>query len=143
MKTTTETSFTLITQVIDLWQQELKIEFRKYNLSYVEFTVLSSLLWLKEQQEEVTQVNICNYANIKPMNASIIVRGLQTKGFIKCQEHSVDTRAKAINITAEGLKKMQILTKQVEALNNTFLEIPQQDFLKFTKKLETIRNNKN
>jgi DNA-binding MarR family transcriptional regulator len=139
---TTESSFTLLSQVIDLWQDELKAELSQYKLSYIEFTVLTSLLYLREQRNEVTQVNICTYANIKPMNASIVVRGLQAKGFIKRQEHSIDTRAKAINFTTEGLKTLQTAVTEVEALNVSFFETSQAELLKVTKKLEEIRNTK-
>ena len=77
MKKATETSFILLSQINELWQEEVKVELAKYNLTNAEFVVMSSLLWLAEQQEQVTQVNVCTYSNTKPMNTSIVLRKMQ------------------------------------------------------------------
>jgi DNA-binding MarR family transcriptional regulator len=141
-KTIVESSFSILSQVVDLWQDELKTELRQYNLSYIEFTLLSGLLWLSEKEAEVTQVNICTYTSIKAMNASIVMRGLQAKGFVKRQEHSVDTRAKTIKFTEKGLEIMETVIAKVEELNISFFNTSTAEFLKITKALETIRNSR-
>jgi DNA-binding MarR family transcriptional regulator len=142
MKKATETSFILLSQVSELWQDEIKTELDKYNLTNAEFVVLSSLLWLTEQQEQVTQVNVCTYSNTKPMNTSIVLRKIQNRKFIQRKEHPVDTRAKLINLTAEGTKVTNEIVQKIEAINARFFGVSAKEVADFTKKLKDIRDAK-
>ncbi len=142
MKKATETSFILLSQISELWQNEIKTELDKYDLTNAEFIALSSLLWLTEQQEQVTQVNVCTYSNIKPMNTSIVLRKIQNRKFIQRKEHPVDTRAKLINLTAEGIKVTTEIVQKIEAINARFFAISPKEVNDFTKKLKDIRDTK-
>jgi DNA-binding MarR family transcriptional regulator len=145
MKTKTqhhETTFTLITQVSDLWQESVNEELKKNGLTTNEFNILNSLIWLKNESTHVTQVNICEYINVKPMNTSIIMRKLQTKKLIQRKEHPVDTRAKTISLTPIGEKKIADVVQAVEALTVSFFKIEPSKIAEFNKRILEIRNNK-
>jgi DNA-binding MarR family transcriptional regulator len=145
MKTKTqhhETTFTLITQVSDLWQESVNEELKKNGLTTNEFNILNSLIWLKNESAHVTQVNICEYINVKPMNTSIIMRKLQTKKLIQRKEHPVDTRAKTISLTPIGEKKIADVVQAVEALTVSFFKIEPSKIAEFNKRILEIRNNK-
>ncbi|MEQ1733719.1 MAG: MarR family winged helix-turn-helix transcriptional regulator [Bacteroidia bacterium] len=145
MKTKTqqhETTFTLITQVSDLWQESVNEELKKNGLTNNEFNILNSLIWLKNESAHVTQVNICEYINVKPMNTSIIMHKLQTKKLIQRKEHPVDTRAKTISLTPIGEKKIADVVQAVEALTVSFFKIEPSKIAEFNKRILEIRNNK-
>lgn len=145
MKTKTqqnETTFTLITQVSDLWQESINEELKKNGLTTNEFNILTSLVWLKNEHTHVTQVNICEYINVKPMNTSIIMRKLQTKKLIQRKEHPIDTRAKTISLTPIGEKKIADVVQAVDTLTVNFFNIEPSKISDFNKRILEIRNNK-
>ena len=137
-----ETTFTLITQVSDLWQESVDQELKKNGLTANEFNILTSLVWLKNESTHVTQVNICEYINVKPMNTSIIMRKLQTKKLIQRKEHPIDTRAKTISLTPVGEKKIAEVVQAVDTLTVKFFNIEPNKIAEFNKRILEIRNNK-
>ena len=145
MKTTTnnqETTFALLTQVNDLWHESINKELKNNGLTVNEFTILNSLAAIKNENVHVTQVNICDYINTKPMNTSIIMRKLQTKKLIQRKEHPVDTRAKTVSLTAIGEKKIIETTQAIDALTARFFNIESNKIADFNKRILEIRNNK-
>jgi MarR family transcriptional regulator, organic hydroperoxide resistance regulator len=121
--TTPETTFNLLAQVTELWQAEVKVKLNEYNLTLLEYTVLSSIVHLTKESTEMTQTKVSSHTQIKAMNTSIIMRKLQTKKLIQRKEHPVDTRAKTISLTPIGEKKITDVVQAVEALTVSFFKI--------------------
>src|SRR3954462_7078975 len=91
----------LLWQVTNLWQREIKKALEKYDLTHSQYVLLASIHWLTLQKQDVTQVVLSSNTKIDPMTTSTVLRTLQTKGLLKRQEHSTDTRAKTVVLTEE------------------------------------------
>lgn len=131
----------LLWQVTNLWQREIKKALEKYNLTHSQFVLLASIYWLTLQNEDVTQILLSNHTKIDPMTTSTVLRTLQKKGFVQRQEHSIDTRAKAVALTAEGKKITQKAVTAVETFDSEFFS-PIGKIADFNKKLLTLLREK-
>src|SRR6478736_6075640 len=94
----------LLWQVTNLWQREIKKALEKFDLTHSQFVLLASIHWLTLGKQDVTQIVLSSHTKIDPMTTSTVLRTLQTKGLIKRQEHSTDTRAKTVALTDNGIK---------------------------------------
>ena len=110
----------LLWQVTNLWQKGKSIVLEKYNLTNPQITLLASILWLKQQKTEITQIILSSHSNIDPMTTSTVLRTLQSKGLVIRAEHSTDTRAKIVALSNEGRKLTIQALKSVETFNKNF-----------------------
>jgi DNA-binding MarR family transcriptional regulator len=142
MKSTQETTFNLLSQVTELWQAEVKAELNKYSLTILEFTVLSSIVHLAQNNNEIIQTAVSTYTQLKPMNMSILLRKLQARNFIQRQEHSIDTRAKTITLTPLGKETVVKITFKINEIMAMFFQLSKSQEVAFTNKLQQIRDSK-
>lgn len=112
----------LLWQVTNLWQREIKKALEKFGLTHSQFVLLASIHWLTLGKQDVTQILLSSHTKIDPMTTSTVLRTLQTKGLLKRQEHSTDTRAKTVALTSEGIKVVKQSVKAVEQFDNTFFK---------------------
>ncbi|MEQ1734161.1 MAG: MarR family winged helix-turn-helix transcriptional regulator [Bacteroidia bacterium] len=137
-----ENSFVLINQVVDLWNNEMLLILKQHNLSHAEFTILSSIYSFNRlKNKNASQVDICNYAGIKQMNASILLRKLQERKFISRKEHPVDTRAKTVHLTPLGEQKAIKILAELDTLNYHFFQLTKESEIVFVNKLQALRDN--
>jgi DNA-binding MarR family transcriptional regulator len=113
----------LLWQVTTLWQRGLKAELEKVNLTHAQFVLLASLMWLSNNEEGVMQIELSNHSKIDPMTTSTVLRTLQTKGFVKRQEHPKDTRAKVVACTSIGIKVAKQAIRIVETFDRKFFSV--------------------
>jgi DNA-binding MarR family transcriptional regulator len=109
----------LLWQVTNLWQRKVRKALEQYDLTHSQFVLLTCLHWLSIHNEEITQVVLSINSKIDAATTSAILRTLQKKGFIRRKEHSSDTRAKKIELTARGkelVKKAVITVEQTDKI---------------------------
>lgn len=104
----TESSGLLFIKAYNNWHTEIKKQLKQIDLTHPQFVVMASLGYLSQYDEEVTQVMIATLAEMDVMTTSQILTLLDKKGWLIRKTHSIDTRAKAIELTAVG---QQILVK--------------------------------
>ncbi|MEQ1733870.1 MAG: winged helix DNA-binding protein [Bacteroidia bacterium] len=85
-------------------KKQLKTILGKHNLTTAEFVVLQSIQNLSTDNTHISQMDLCTYANTKPMNTSILLRKLVARKLVQRREHPIDTRAKAVSLTSTGKK---------------------------------------
>jgi len=110
----------LLGQLTLLWQRKLKKTLDPLDLTHTQFILLTSIAWLTNKSDNVTQVDIANLNNFDRMMVSKVLRTLQTKKLITRKEHHTDTRAKIVNLTANGKKILQTALTQVELADIEF-----------------------
>jgi MarR family transcriptional regulator, organic hydroperoxide resistance regulator len=137
-----ETTFTLLTQVLNLWQQETELAIAKYKLSQPEFALLASLHSFLKEGKSATQVDVCKHSGITQMNASILLRKLQTRKFIQRKEHLIDTRAKTVQLTEIGEQVAIDILNELNKLSTTFFQISKNNENELMKKLQEIVHSK-
>lgn len=110
----------LLWQVTNLWQREIKKALEKYDLTHSQFVLMASIHWLILQKQDVTQILLSSHTKIDPMTTSTVLRTLQTKGLLKRQEHSTDTRAKTVCLTEQGIEIIKMAVVAVEQFDAAF-----------------------
>ncbi len=110
----------LLGQLTLLWQRKLKKVLDPLDLTHTQFILLTSIAWLTNKNDCVTQVEIANRNNFDRMMVSKVLRTLQTKKLITRQEHDTDTRAKTVNLTTDGKKVLQTALTKVEKADIEF-----------------------
>ncbi len=134
----------LLGQVTLLWQRKLKKTLDPLDLTHTQFILLTSIAWLTNKNENVTQVEIANLNNFDRMMVSKVLRTLQAKKLITRQEHNTDTRAKIVNLTENGKKILQIALTKVENSDIDFFASIDKSLSDFNMIMKTLmENNRN
>ena len=128
----------LLWQVTNLWQREIKKALEAYGLTHSQFVLLASMLWLKSDKQNVTQIVLSNHTKIDPMTTSTVLRTLQTKGLVQRKEHETDTRAKTVGLTETGLKITKQAINTVEEFDKLFFGSLDMQTEDFNNKLTTL-----
>ncbi|MBA3925676.1 MarR family winged helix-turn-helix transcriptional regulator [Listeria rustica] len=118
-------------KVYNLWHKSVKDELRRVNLTHPQFTVLASLGYLSQMDQEISQADIAKQADIDAMTVSTIIRKLEQAQLLIRQESPTDTRAKSIKFTEDGRVALSKALPLVEGVDNDFfgsLETEQQEF---------------
>ncbi|MFN4852867.1 MAG: MarR family winged helix-turn-helix transcriptional regulator [Bacteroidota bacterium] len=113
----------LLWKATQLWQRGVKNALDEYKLTHSQFVTLASILSLREKNEEVTQSMLSSHTRMDAMTVSIVMRTLQRKKLIKRSKHSFDTRAKSIELTAQGEKVCTAAISKVERFDKDFFEM--------------------
>jgi MarR family transcriptional regulator, organic hydroperoxide resistance regulator len=98
-KSENESSGFLLWQLNNIWQRQIIKSLKEFNLTHVQFVILTSLYWLETHNEKTTQISIAKFAHADVMMTSKVLRTLEEKKLIKRTDDKVDTRAKVIKIT--------------------------------------------
>lgn len=110
----------LLWQLTNLWQREIRKALEPFDLTHSQYVLLASTHWLSMQQQEVTQILLSQHTNIDPMTTSTVLRTLQAKNLLQRREHSTDSRAKSVALTAQGLEIVKQAVVAVEAFDRAF-----------------------
>ncbi len=102
------------------WHSEIKRRLKKVGVTHPQFVVLSTLGYLSQNNQEVTQVMVATMAGMDVMSVSQILKLLEKKQWIIRSIHSKDTRAKAIELTEVGREKMTKSIPIVEEVDVSF-----------------------
>ncbi|MEO6868469.1 MAG: MarR family transcriptional regulator [Ginsengibacter sp.] len=125
----------LLWQLTNLWQRQIKKALEPFGLTHSQFVLLASIHWLTIQKQDVTQVVLSSHTKIDPMTTSTVLRTLQTRDYLKRQEHSTDTRAKNVALTANGIKVAKQAIRTVEKFDNDFFSKLKSNLANFNKNI--------
>lgn len=128
----------LLNQLHLIWQRKIKKVLDPLDLTHTQFVLLASIAWLTNKGENITQVDIANLNNYDRMMVSKVLRTLQDKKLIKRQEHKTDTRAKIVNLTAEGKKVLQTALTNVEKADIDFFAAVKNNIVEFNGFMQTL-----
>jgi len=121
VKKAEDSSGFLLWQVTSLWQREQKrLLEQKHDITHAQYVLLASLRWLSRTETEITQKTLSDHSKIDAMTTSTVLRTLQQKQLIKRQEHTKDTRAKAVELTPAGIELIDKAIPTVEAFDLAF-----------------------
>jgi len=110
----------LLYKVHNYWQREIKRNLKDLDITHTQFVILASAYWLFLKNNEVTQIEIANHAQMDTMMISNVIRTLEKKKMLKRIEHKTDTRAKLVLLTKKGIEILKIAVKRVEKFDRDF-----------------------
>lgn len=110
----------LFMRTYNKWHSEIKRQLKTLDITQPQFVVLTSLGYLTVHEEEVTQVMVAKISGMDVMSVSQILGLLEKHALVERREHSRDTRAKAVTLTAKGQEKMTAALPIVEKIDIQF-----------------------
>lgn len=128
----------LFMRAYNKWHGEIKKQLKTLNITHPQFVILTSLGYLTQYHEEVTQVMISKISGLDVMSVSQIIGSLEKHSLISRQEHSKDSRAKAVRLTEAGARIIKKALPIVEQIDINFfgsLEKEEGEFIRFLQSL--------
>lgn len=101
------------------WQAAHRTALKPFGLTNVQFVLLASLVWLREE-EPVTQRMLADYARTDIMMTSQVLRTLEQKGLIERDPHPTDARARSLVPTLRGVRLANEAVRVVEEADRAF-----------------------
>lgn len=125
------------------WHTQIKKLLQPLELTHPQFVVLAVAAYLQNHGKTVTQTMIAAHSEIDPMTTSQILKLLEKKALIKRGPHPTDTRANAILLQEEGIKKVNQAVPLIEEFDRAFfgsLQAEEVPFMEALKKLSQFRH---
>jgi len=119
-KTPEESPGYLLAQLTLLWQRKQKKALDPLDLTHTQFVLLTSVAWLSNTADAITQAEIADFNNFDRMMVSKVLRTLETKKLITRQGHKTDTRSKVVKLTPGGKEILQSALRKVESADIEF-----------------------
>lgn len=103
-----------------IWQRKLNQQLKKDGLTHAQYAILEALLWLTQDGEKITQINVARAVGIDPMMVSNLTRLLEKKGLVKRKSDKRDTRAKTLELTSQGQYLITKIMPEVDKFDANF-----------------------
>jgi DNA-binding MarR family transcriptional regulator len=91
-----------------------------YDLTHVQFVLLTTLWWLTEHEASPTQARLAERAATDTMMTSQVLRRLEGRGFLERQVDSKDARARRLVLTPAGRELLAPALAAVERADLAF-----------------------
>lgn len=117
------------------WNSLIKNSLKQYSITHPQFIILTTLAYLSEHFDEVTQVTLSQHANIDVVTVSQILDNLEKKILVKRIISVKDSRAKSIQLTDNGYIMVNKTTPLVEKIDKQFFSCLGEDITNFHKML--------
>ena len=113
----------LFIRVYNKWHSTINQELRKLGITHPQFVILTTLNFLSQADDNVTQVSISKLADMDVMSVSQIIRGLEKNEFIKRTTNPKDSRANAVILLPKGQEMVKLALPVVEKIDDDFFGI--------------------
>ncbi len=110
----------LLWQVSNLWQRKQRDTLKTLDVTHTQFVLLTTLLWLEQLNEPITQVQLAHHTKVDVMMTSQVLRTLEKKELVHRSSHPADTRANQIHTTMKGKEIVAKALPMVEQVDREF-----------------------
>ncbi|MET9626353.1 MarR family winged helix-turn-helix transcriptional regulator [Lentzea sp. NPDC006480] len=104
----------LLWRVTLAWQRAMRAALAPHDLTHVQFVLLASLWWLVGHSGPPSQQRLAEQAGTDPMMTSQVLRKLADRALISREVDPADSRARLLDLTAEGKALVAKAMKDVE-----------------------------
>ena len=84
------------------WQRDITAALAPLDLTHVQFVLLATTWWLNSHGEDPNQLTLARQAGTDVKMTSQVLRKLESKGLIRRDVDTTDTRAKRLHVTDRG-----------------------------------------
>lgn len=123
----------LLWQITNHWQRLQRAALSELGITHPQFVVLAALLWMSNQDIEVTQKTISELTHIDKMSTSDLVATLLSKKMIKKIKSKTDGRAFTLSLTEKGKKIVLKAIPVVEGIDQVFFEEKTPQLIQFVR----------
>ena len=131
----------LIWKSANLWQSKLRQILRTRNLTLNEYLILETLYKLRNNQENITQQDICINSSIDRSVVSLKIHSLEEKKLLN-RSQPKDRRSYGLNLTNKGNIIVQSLINSVEEQENLIFDKLGSEIFNFKNSLKLILGKK-
>jgi DNA-binding MarR family transcriptional regulator len=111
----------LLWRVTLSWQRRIRSVLEPYELTHVQFVLLTSLWWLADHEDRPpTQARLAQHARTDPMMTSQVTRKLEARGLLERALDPADSRARRLHLTAAERAVVAQALKDVEAADEDY-----------------------
>jgi DNA-binding MarR family transcriptional regulator len=111
----------LLWRVTLSWQRRIRSVLEPYELTHVQFVLLTSLWWLADHEDRPpTQARLAQHAGTDPMMTSQVTRKLEARRLLERALDPADSRARQLYLTAAGRTVVAQALKDVEAADEDY-----------------------
>lgn len=111
----------LLWRVTLSWQRRIRSVLEPYELTHVQFVLLTSLWRLADHEDRPpTQARLAQHAGTDPMMTSQVTRKLEARGLLERALDPADSRARRLHLTAAGRAVVAQALKDVEAADEDY-----------------------
>ena len=111
----------LLWRVTLSWQRRIRSVLEPYELTHVQFVLLTSLWWLADHEDRPpTQARLAQHAGTDPMMTSQVTRKLEARGLLERAFDPADSRARRLHLTVAGRAVVAQALKDVEAADEDY-----------------------
>src|SRR5215468_7917012 len=104
------------------WQRDIAAALAPLGLTHVQFVLLATTWWLNSRGEDPNQLTAARQAGTDVKMTSQVLRKLETKGLIRRDVDTADTRAKKLRVTGRGADLAVRALAAVEAADARFFQ---------------------
>ncbi|WP_234117741.1 MarR family winged helix-turn-helix transcriptional regulator [Clostridium hydrogenum] len=130
----------LFIRVYNKWHSIINQELRKLGITHPQFVVLTTLNFLSQSNENITQVSIAKMADMDVMSVSQIIKGLEKKEFIKRAVNPEDSRANSVILLSKGQEIVRLSLPIIEKIDEDFFGVLKENEATLRKYLKIITN---
>jgi DNA-binding MarR family transcriptional regulator len=104
------------------WQRDMAAALAPLGLTHVQFVLLATTWWLNSRGHDPNQLTVARQAGADVKMTSQVLRKLETKGLIRRDVDTADTRAKKLRVTGRGAELAVQALAAVEAADAKFFQ---------------------
>ncbi|MFW2491601.1 MarR family winged helix-turn-helix transcriptional regulator [Clostridium chromiireducens] len=113
----------LFIRVYNKWHTIIIRELRKLGITHPQFVVLTTLNFLSQSNDNVTQASIAKLADMDVMSVSQIIKGLEKKEFIMRTTNPNDSRANTVILLPKGEEMVKKALPIIERTDDEFFGV--------------------
>lgn len=133
-------------QVYTEWQKGKNEIIAEYNITSAQMTLMTAIYWVIQSGHDNMQAIVANAAKMDKMTTSEVLKTLQKKGLVRRKKHALDTRAKVVELTEQGLEITVKALRKVNKYNINYFSAlgdSKAEFIATLQKLLNINTHEN
>ena len=131
----------LIWQTSNLWQSKIRQILKNSDLTFNEYLILETLYKLIDEQDNITQQDICKNSSIDRSVVSQKITGLEEKKLLM-RSQPKDKRSYGLSLTNNGILLVESLISSVEKQESFIFDKLGSEIFNFTNSLKLILGKK-
>tara|TARA_Y100001936_G_scaffold53739_1_gene52269 strand:- start:75 stop:527 length:453 start_codon:yes stop_codon:yes gene_type:complete len=131
----------LIWQTSNLWQSKIRQILKNSDLTFNEYLILETLYKLIDEQDNITQQDICKNSSIDRSVVSQKINGLEEKKLLM-RSQPKDKRSYGLSLTNNGILLVESLISSVEKQESFIFDKLGSEIFNFTNSLKLILGKK-
>ena len=131
----------LVWQTSNLWQSKIRQILKNSDLTFNEYLILETLYKLKDEQDSITQQDICKNSSIDRSVVSQKINLLEEKKLL-IRSQPKDKRSYSLSLTDSGFELVESFIRNVEKQESLMFDKLSSEIFNFTNSLKLILGKK-